>query len=377
MLVYWLIFAAFAAGSWSYASRVSRLATAPVSGLPASTSNRRSIMLTAAGLALIVLIGVRYRVGGDWANYLELFRYVAAHELFYAIDTSRQEPGYIFLNWLAGQIGVGVWFVNVICAILFVYGLMQLCRQQPNPWLALAVATPFLIIVVAMGYTRQATAVGCLMAGLASIVNRKPVVHFLGWVLVGTLFHRTALVFAPIMLISTTKNRFVAYGLVLLSLALAYYTVLPTSIDQYTRGYIREQLNAAGAQVRVLMDVVPAALALIFRRRFFWTPEERAVWRTYAVLCLIAGAALPFIHSSAIVDRLAIYLIPMQIFVYARIGYAFGLIQRGWLMWTTAVVAYCAAVLFVWVNYAVNSFAWLPYRNYVVEQTDLMRPGET
>jgi hypothetical protein len=34
-------------------------------------------------------------------------------------------------------------------------------------------------------------------------------------------------------------------------------------------------------------------------------------------------------------------------------------------------------VLFVWVNYAVNAFAWLPYRNYVVEQTDLMRPGET
>jgi hypothetical protein len=112
-------------------------------------------------------------------------------------------------------------------------------------------------------------------------------------------------------------------------------------------------------------------LALVFARRFFWTVEERAVWRTYAILCLIAGAALPFIQSSAIIDRLAIYLIPMQIFVYARIGYAFGLVRRGWLMWTAGVILYSSAVLFVWLNYAVNAFAWLPYQNYLTQPSDM------
>jgi hypothetical protein len=66
-----------------------------------------------------------------------------------------------------------------------------------------------------------------------------------------------------------------------------------------------------------------------------------------------------------VVDRLAMYLIPMQIFVYSRIGYCFGLIRRGWLAWTTAVIVYSAAVLFVWLNYAVNAWAWLPYQNYL------------
>ena len=178
------------------------------------------------------------------------------------------------------------------------------------------------------------------------------------------------------MLIATTRNRLIAYSLVVLSLILAYYTVLPSSIDQYSRGYLREQLNAAGAQVRVLMDVVPATAVLLFGRKFFWTPEERAVWRTYAILCVIAAAALPFIKSTAIVDRLAIYLIPMQIFAYGRIGYAFGLTNRGWLMWTTGVILYSAAVLFVWVNYAVNSFAWVPYRTYLSQPSDTVR-GET
>ena len=37
--------------------------------------------------------------------------------------------------------------------------------------------------------------------------------------------------------------------------------------------------------------------------------EEKAVWRTFAFLCIVAGLLLPFISSSVIIDRLAIYLI--------------------------------------------------------------------
>ena len=55
---------------------------------------------------------------------------------------------------------------------------------------------------------------------------------------------------------------------------------------------------------------------------------------------------MPFINSNVIVDRLAIYLIPIQIFVYARIGYCFGLVRKGWLMWTVAVIGYSAAPFF-------------------------------
>lgn len=323
--------------------------------------------MLAASVALIVIVGLRYRVGGDWSNYVSILRFQALQDLWPSLLNSRQEPGYTFVNWLAAWFGAGIWLVNVLCAIPFVFGLLRLCRQQPNPWLALLIATPFLIIVVGMGYTRQAAAVGCLMAGLAAIIDRKPHAHFIVWALAGACFHRTVLVFLPIMFIAIAKNKFVSLLLVILSVVIAYYTVLPGAFDVYRTGYLHDQYNAAGAAVRVLMDVVPAVLMLLARGRFYWSPEEKAVWRTYAILCLIAGISLPFIHSSVIVDRLAIYLIPVQIFVYSRVGYCFGLIKRGWLMWTTAVVCYSAAVLFTWLNYAVNSPAWLPYRNYLTE----------
>ncbi|HEU4697107.1 MAG TPA: EpsG family protein [Sphingomicrobium sp.] len=365
MIVYWLIFAIFAAGAISYASTVSRMGMLPVSGPMAAAISRRSVVLTVMGIALVVLIGLRYRVGGDWSNYLDIFRRLAPQELGAALAGSRQEPAYTFVNWLAARLGAGIWLVNLICAVPFTYGLLRLCRQQPNPWLAMLVATPFLIIVVGMGFTRQAAALGCLMVGISKIIDRRSPVEFVLWTLGGALFHQTVLVFIPVMFVTGVKNRFLSYLLLLASLAVGYYAVLPSALDQYGPGYLREQYNAAGANVRVLMDVVPAAIVLLSKGRFYWSAEEKAVWRTYAALCLLAGAALPFIHSSVVVDRLAMYLIPMQIFVYSRIGYCFGLIRRGWLAWTTAVIVYSAAVLFVWLNYAVNAWAWVPYQNYL------------
>jgi hypothetical protein len=366
VLVYWLIFAAFAVGSISYASTIARSEMVPVSGgAAAAARSRHSVMLAGVAVALIILIGLRYRVGGDWANYLDLFRRMAPQGLSDALQGFRQEPGYLFLNWLAVRLGAGIWLVNFVCAVVFTYGLMALARQQPNPWLALLVATPFLIIVVAMGYTRQAAAMGCLLVALSKIIAKKPPAQFILWALAGALFHRTVLVFIPILLISTAKNKFLSYVLVLLSVVVAYFTVVQTAFDVYAPGYVHSKLTAAGATVRVIMDVVPAVIVLVSGRKFYWSDEEKAVWRTFAILCIIAGLALPFISSTVIIDRLSIYLIPMQIFVYSRIGYCFGLIRRGWFMWTTAVIVYAAAVQFVWLNYAVNAFAWLPYRNYV------------
>ena len=365
MLVYWLIFAVFSAGAYSNASSISRTGLATSAGPGFAAVSKRSVILVAASVALVLLIGLRFDVGGDWENYLDLFRRLSLMDLDQAVFGSKQEAGYTFLNWLASRLGAGIWLVNLVCAVPFTYGLFRLCRQQPNPWLALLIATPFLIIVVGMGYTRQAAAMGCLMVGLADLVEKRGRARFIIWAIIGAFFHRTTLVFIPIMLTTGEKNKFVSWLLVIGTLVIAYFTVLPSAFDRYSTGYVREQYSAAGAPVRVLMDVVPALIVLLSRGRFYWSPEEKQVWRTYALLSLLAGAALPFIRSSVIVDRLAIYLIPMQIFAYARIGYCFGLVRRGWLMWTSAVILYSAAGLYVWLNYAVNAFAWLPYRNYL------------
>jgi hypothetical protein len=372
MLVYWLMFALFAAGALLHRPAEARAQTA-LPGHPAVAAadppsrparHGPSLAPLLAGLLLLAIIGLRYEVGGDWYNYLAIYNGIARQDLGGAFAVSLQEPAYTLINWLAAQLGAGMWLVNLVCALPFVAGTVLLSRQQTNFWLALLVATPFLIIVVGMGYTRQASALGFLMIACAQLIRTRSMSRFVGWVIAGALFHQTVLVFVPVIMMTAAKNRQILFLLGLLTLVVGYYTILPSALDRYSQGYLRSELRAAGAAVRVVMNLVPAILLLFSGKRLYRSFEEQSVWRTFAIMAILAAVALPLVPSTSIVDRFSIYLIPLQMFVLARLPYTLAVGGSG-SMWRLLVVIYTAAVMFVWLNYAVNAAAWLPYHNYL------------
>lgn len=65
--------------------------------------------------------------------------------------------------------------------------------REPHPWLSLLLAVPHLIVVVAMGYTRQEAALGLLMLGLASLLRTESLPRFIFWVAVAALFQKARL----------------------------------------------------------------------------------------------------------------------------------------------------------------------------------------
>jgi hypothetical protein len=312
----------------------------------------------------MVIIGLRYHVGGDWHNYEVDFEW-AQHQTLGSLLSSRKEPGYVLAVWLAIQLGAGLWFVNLVMAIPFCWGLIQLCRQQPNPWLSLLVATPFLIIVIGMGFSRQAAALGFLMTALAAFIRSGSLSRFVLLAIAGSFFHRTVLVFVPIIIIATGRSKLMSLLLCVLAVALIYFTVVSSSIEYYQQGYLQGRFDAAGASVRVLMNILPAVVLLLAKDRFYLSQREKMVWKTFAILALTTGVALLVLVSSVIVDRLAMYLIPLQMFVLGRLPLVVSPDGRPSVAWRAAVAAYSAAVLFVWLTYGHYSAGWLPYQSYL------------
>src|SRR5438270_4872058 len=149
MLPYWILFGVFALA-------------AAITGR--QTEHRYSPALVAAALFLTIMVGLRYEVGGDWFAYRGMFKHIGLLDLPSAIRAS--DPAYAFIDWVAARNGWGLWAVNLVCAAIFTWGLLELCRDQPNTWLAVVIAIPYLVIVVAMGYDRQAAALGLIMAAL-------------------------------------------------------------------------------------------------------------------------------------------------------------------------------------------------------------------
>ena len=80
-----------------------------------------------------------------------------------------------------------------------------------------------------------------------------------------------------------------------------------------------------------------------------------------AIVSIFAIPALSL--STTLVDRLGLYLMPVQLALWPRLI----TIQRTNLLrsiWTAVIIIYFAVVLFVFLNYANHAHHWLPYQMY-------------
>ncbi len=307
-----------------------------------------------------LVIGFRHEVGGDWLNY-------EAHTLHIQFESleeivTRAEPAYWLVTWLTAD----VHWANLVFGAIFSLGLMIFCRAQPRPWLALAISVPYLVIVLGMGYTRQGVALALSMIGLVAL-QRRNTLGFVCCIVLGALFHKSAVLLMPLGIISTPRNRLWTTLWVAVAAFAVYVALLEDSVEGLRSGYIDAEYQSEGALVRVLMNVVPALLLLLLRRRFQWMPAERLLWTAMSMLALGSFGWLMVSASSTAVDRVALYLIPLQLYVFSRLPDLLTRPGESKRLLVILVLAYYGTAQFVWLFYATHAPFWLPYRFYPLE----------
>jgi hypothetical protein len=311
-------------------------------------------------LLLTVLIGLRFEVGGDWGTYERHFQAVDSLSFDQALQYE-SDVGYVLLNWIAAKLDLGVVAVNVVCAAVFASGLVSFVKEQPRPWLAIAIAIPYLVTVVAMGYSRQAVAIGFAMLAFSGL-GANSAIRFAAWVTVAAFFHKSAVLLIPIAILAKTKSRIWTAVWIGAIGALLYYFLLAENIDRLIRNYVEAEYQSQGAAIRITMNALPAAAFLIYRRHFRLKGAELNLW-TYLSIIALGFVLLFFLSpSSTAVDRVALYLIPIQIFVLSRLPAAMKSRYKAGDIVKVSVVGYSALVLFVWLNFAEHARYWLPYQ---------------
>ena len=346
MFPYWLLFSVFAIAALTERTR-------------SPGDHRAGITLWLVFAFMALMVGLRFQVGADYQSYLNIFAAASGADLSDALE--RGDPGYQFVNWLVGQWDGKMWHVNLICGAIFAWGLARLCQRQPAPMLAALVAVPYLIVVVAMGYTRQAVAIGIIMAGLASLDRRGSIVRFVLYVAAAALFHRTAVIVLPLAIVAGRRNHLLNIIAVLAAGFGLYDALLAENVDELVENYIEARYGSQGAAIRVAMNVVPALLLLLAGCRLGFDDYQRRFWTLVSLLSLACVPALYLVPSTTAVDRVALYLIPLQLVVIGRLIYFI----KSQLLARLLVVAYSFTILFVWLNFAAHSFAWVPYRTAI------------
>jgi hypothetical protein len=342
VIPYWILWSYFFVGTLG-SQRQSQHGTALSPGL-------------LAGLLLVLLmVGLRYQVGGDWYTYQRMFEW--SGRVSFDRVMARGDVGYGLTNLLALKIGTEIWLVNLICSGLFTFGLARLAGQQQEPWACLLIAIPYLVVVVAMGYTRQSAAIGCIMAGFASLLQRRSLFRFALWILVGALFHKTAVIAFPLIAFVLPRNKILNTLLIASASVALYFAFVEEAADDLVRNYISARYSSTGALIRVSMCVVPAFVFFLCWRKLAFGEVANRLWRNLSLAAFGAALLLAISPSSTAVDRIALYLLPLQLVVLGRLPGT--VLER-----TTgqvAVALYSGAVLFTWLNFGVFSRVWIPY----------------
>lgn len=347
MFVYWSMFAAPAV-------------TALLAG-PAERSQRRlrDFRTALLFLAFVALIGLRYRVGGDWYNYVDIVDYIKYENL--ALTLKYSDPGFGFVSWISTRIGLDLAGASIVCAAALMFGLIKYAIRLPDPWLAITAAVPYLVIVVGMGYMRQSAAIGFIFLALIAL-ERGALVKFLAWMSVAALFHVGSLSILPLAGIAVLR-RHPALVIPMVAISVVLYVVLlQARIDTFYTNYVEAEYDSSGAAIRLLMNAVPALLFAALWPRFQVDKTAKILWGLFSAISILMILIVFYFPSTTALDRIGIYFIPLQIFVFGHLRAVSGEIGFEGKPVSYLVVAYYAAVLFIWLNFADNARYWLPYQ---------------
>ena len=170
------------------------------------------------------------------------------------------------------------------------------------------------------------------------------------------------MIFLPLVALASNRNKLGLALVALFSGVVGYFVLLSEYVNGLMNQYVQSDYSQAsqGAPVRVAMDALPAVVLLLARHRLQMHPVEQRVWLWISLVSVVA-MALVFRLPTA-VDRVALYFAPIQFVLASYLPQLTTSNSR--VLVRLATVSVYAAVLYVWLNYAANSYAWFPYQFY-------------
>lgn len=323
-----------------------------------------SVAQAAALMAFIVaytlLSLLRYRIGADWFAYDAMYSQATNASLLEGMAIT--DPLFALLLWASAQLGTDIYPVNALCSLLLVVGVIRVALQTREPWLAIAGAVPYLLIVVGLGYVRQAGAIGMILIALGSLERGKRI-RTIAYLVIAAGFHSSAVSVLPFFGVAlANRNKLQIFLLATLG-SIGFYFLLERQFAYFETTYLDTDYESGGALVRIAMSVVASSLLLVRWRSFAFPPHTRLVWLGFAASNVVAFVILVTIESSTAVDRLALYFAVVQVFVFGNVRELIGFARGFTPVLRLLIIALAVAVQLVWLVLASHAEYWVPYRS--------------
>lgn len=154
---------------------------------------------------LLMLVGLRYNTGADWAMYTKAFETIPIEGNY-----PQWELGFVLVSNLFYYL-FGNYYVLQFCATLFLlYALFKFYVARTNyPILSIAIFISMFFISIMMAQVRQSIALAIILLGNKYIFERKSL-PFVLTVAIAAMFHISAIFALPLYLLNRKMNKVLA-----------------------------------------------------------------------------------------------------------------------------------------------------------------------
>lgn len=317
---------------------------------------------------LLWFMGYRYYVGCDFTGYLYRFEISPLYTSWYEMVSS-PEPGFTLLITSVRALDLDYVWLNITASFIILFGFSRFLRAFDFPIMILAILFPIIIIQLSMSGIRQAIAVSMLMASSAAFMRGKKIPTAL-WILVGSTFHISVIIFLPIALLAGRKISSLRLAASVFLLAPAALALAGDRFDTYQDRYIDQiygEVSSGGALIRYGMVLLPSLLFLKYRNKLkLFFPNQYEILKLFT---LISFAMAPLaVISSLVLHRMNYYVMPFSIVMLVYFSVILGRTSRDQRMAIRLLPAvFYGGYMIFWLMLSRHAdWCYLPYRNYLL-----------
>ena len=323
------------------------------------------ILFIILSIILIIFVGLRYEVGGDWVPYATIYYEAQFYNLINLIN-NQQDSLYYILNYFIAMSGFenGFVFVNIIISFFSFITFYKFINYNKLNFLSFVIFYPFIVIIL-MGFVRQSIALGFLFLILSNNLEKNQKKNLLFAFLASQFHYSGYLLFLIPIFVSLTKLKLLLKPLnliiFLIMLLIFYIYVFPIFLFKLWvfDYYIDESLGGLYKNFPILI----ASLIFIFSYlSIFKEIENRNFYFTLSIFSVLCYLSI-FIFGS-LSDRILVYSLPLLVLTLSKI-YDFIDLSYLKILYYFSIITAFLLFMIVWFIFGNSSEAWIPYNLYL------------
>lgn len=288
-------------------------------------------------IVLLIFTAIRYDFGYDYLMYKDEFRIInSTPSSNWVLGMKRLELGWVLLNKLFGFLGfyyLIAFLALLYCSVFYFFIKTTLSKELYPIAILFFLITPGIFIIHQI-LLRQTVALLLFLTAILLIENKKNIIWSIVLVLLASLFHKSALLFLPIIFtkyLTVKKNHI--YFLVILYFVIFivsyfsfFHSIIYKIIDLFFQNYahyLKEQSYDSAVKINsgfgVFFSLINFGIILYFRNIFLEKDFMKVIFFSTIVYYLLTPLSLINGEFSRLLVYFQVFLIIIIPLVFSAI----------------------------------------------------------